>query len=583
MKRRTSRSRGVSRSSSSSRAAGPPLENASTRTSQPRREEASPSATRRARGRARRPMDLIVATGPGPDNGDDVWAASETDKARTRTSGSTGGFRASTSTPPPPGRCTSSRTTCGRVAAMTATADPFVRLAEDLDRHARFIGGPAQLSAHASTEHLVVVDERDGDRAAHAASPIAPRSRLRERSALRRARRCEPSARRWTPDPHAIRAYRVEVEAGPAVAHVDLDPTTCCTVGFDLCEDRDRRTAGIFRCVHQRFTGGGGTGGEAPPSCASPTATTSTRAPWRSSTSAAAAARLRRTCPARPGRRPLDRAGRRARHAVRAPGSRQSGDVARIGTLNQRQRVQDRVMHVRRDLGELLRADALGTLSVQIAQRPQQMRQRDQHPAGEEDESRDDRTGLRGQRRAVVQQPHQRPADRPARRQRSRPASTVRRGPPSAARAAAHPSNTQSRAAAAPARPPPRPAVSGPKLIRPELGPSSAVTSATPRRPASAEGAGHPAARSLTMPAMVTRHDGAAIGVHPERALGVGAGAPVCIGTRSRQSTLKTPAAPPAARCTAARRAGRSGPVASPGSRCGVPRRRGSPRRGSLR
>ena len=88
-------------------------------------------------------------------------AASDTDSARNRVV-DPGGRRsgAATSRPLPPGRCTSSSTTSGRVAVITRDRRVDVLgLADDVD-------GVAELGAHAGAEHPVVVDEHDPRRAA---------------------------------------------------------------------------------------------------------------------------------------------------------------------------------------------------------------------------------------------------------------------------------------------------------------------------------------------------------------------------------------------------------------------------------
>ena len=82
-------------------------------------------------------------------------AASDTDRARNTTSGSSGLMVSSTALPPPPGRWTSSRTTSGWVARMPRHGGLDIsRLAEDLD-------GVAELRPHTGAEHLVVVDQED--------------------------------------------------------------------------------------------------------------------------------------------------------------------------------------------------------------------------------------------------------------------------------------------------------------------------------------------------------------------------------------------------------------------------------------
>ena len=128
-------------------------------------------------------------------------AASDTDRARKRTGAPVGVVTPRepliTSLPPlplPPGRCTSSSTTSGRVRATTVDRGVDVRgLADDLQRR-------VELGLDPRPEHAVVVDEDEADRVGHGRAPCGsvggrcrPGRPGRERSRrydVRRAGRC---------------------------------------------------------------------------------------------------------------------------------------------------------------------------------------------------------------------------------------------------------------------------------------------------------------------------------------------------------------------------------------------------------
>src|SRR5215211_7211158 len=125
MWRRTSRSRAVSWSSSGS--ATPvrsPWKASSTNPARRGENTASPPWTRRMAA-ARSGGEMVLVTYPrAPARITPITssAASDTDRARKRISWSVWRTASRTARPPPPGRCTSSRTTSGRVRRMPSTA-----------------------------------------------------------------------------------------------------------------------------------------------------------------------------------------------------------------------------------------------------------------------------------------------------------------------------------------------------------------------------------------------------------------------------------------------------------------------------
>src|SRR4051794_30506400 len=129
----TSRSRALSRSrpgsvagsSAGTGAAGPAAANASsTKPASRGLKTTSPSATRRTAASRSGPEIVLVTYPRAPARMTAMTssAASDTDSASQRTDGSSALSASSTARPPPPGRCTSSRTTSGSVARMPDTA-----------------------------------------------------------------------------------------------------------------------------------------------------------------------------------------------------------------------------------------------------------------------------------------------------------------------------------------------------------------------------------------------------------------------------------------------------------------------------
>ena len=84
-------------------------------------------------------------------------AASETDSARNFTAGRSGATAAITASPPPSGRCTSSRTTSGSSSRMSGPASATVPASPTMST------SPAELVADAGAEQLVVIDQHDAD------------------------------------------------------------------------------------------------------------------------------------------------------------------------------------------------------------------------------------------------------------------------------------------------------------------------------------------------------------------------------------------------------------------------------------
>ena len=311
-------------------------------------------------------------------------AASEADSARKSVSGASSAAPRMTATPPPSGMWTSSRTTSGRCGDDERDGLRDARgLAHELDV-------ALELGAHAGAEEPVVVDDRDARHAVpgHGELDLGP-------GAGRRVDRGAPAVAGHAPDDRLAHAAAVvgdggRIEARAAVAHEDLQ-----RVVGRLGVDVDRRAAAELRRVDHRLARGGDERLAAPVE--------------------RRGRRRRRPRPARRGRarprRPPPRARRRARSwsPSRAGQPRaqlallragQRGHRARVvgALLHERERLQHRVVQVRRHLGALLRADALLALGGQRAHEPDGPRREDDPEHDGHDEHGEDDVARGGQR-----------------------------------------------------------------------------------------------------------------------------------------------------------------------------------------
>ena len=324
-------------------------------------------------------------------------AASDTDSARNRTSGSRRRAPAQRPRrPPPPGRCTSSSTTSGACAAITVDRRVDVLgLADDLD-------GVAELGAHAACG--TSGGRRRARRARRAVGSVAPcaarrrspvaRHRQPHLGALARLRRDDVALPPWrsirpTIDcrtPSRSSGTASEVEARPPVAHEDRRPGSARP-------RRRPRPAGVRRVlgrVDQASRGRlhAGRSSVLVERRVADRPRPRRRPPCASSTSAGGRARGRRGTASASvawGGRATARSSRSSARASRA-------DLARVVgvALDQRQRLQHRVVHVRRQLGPLLRPDPLPPLLGELAGRADQPRSGDQRDAGHDDQPADE-------------------------------------------------------------------------------------------------------------------------------------------------------------------------------------------------
>src|SRR5690554_3784146 len=184
-------------------------------------------------------------------------AASETDSARNRTWGSSAAQRTSTSAPPPPsppGRCTSSSTTVGRSSCTTATAESTESASPTTrTRSSRLARTPARNMSWSSTSTTST-----GSSASPISQPLlAPQGRRqvdlgpapgRGRHLGGAAAPAHPTQDRLS-HPEAVVRDPVEVEALAPVAHEHLDPVVA-----RLEVDRHGRTT-VPRRVEQRLAG----------------------------------------------------------------------------------------------------------------------------------------------------------------------------------------------------------------------------------------------------------------------------------------------------------------------------------------
>ena len=169
-------------------------------------------------------------------------AASDTDRARNRggagSSRSAGDHRAGRRRP---GRWTSSSTTSGAVARMTATASSTSAASPTISTRGR--RSATQLGAHAGAEQRVVVDEHDAD--ASRRGLAAPASRPRCRRPARDVEHGGPAEAVDAPDDRLADAAAVGGDGGrvEAAAGVADEPGQLGVVGLD--EHVDAVDAGV--------------------------------------------------------------------------------------------------------------------------------------------------------------------------------------------------------------------------------------------------------------------------------------------------------------------------------------------------
>ena len=190
-----------------------------------------------------------VAAGAGPDHGDDVLGGVghrqgqelQLRRARRRTA-------SITARPPPPGRWTSSSTTSGRAARIPATRRGDVG---GLAHHDRDL--PAELGPHAGPEQRVVVDEEDADR--HGAASTAAGRKQADLGALAR---CALDLGGAAVAGHAPADRLGQAAAVAAARRRDRSPprsrTNACipsAVGLDV--DRHVVDAGVLGGVDRRL------------------------------------------------------------------------------------------------------------------------------------------------------------------------------------------------------------------------------------------------------------------------------------------------------------------------------------------